>query len=223
MARTEEEARRVIAGRARLELELFGWRSGDAPGPKNQRIASRLCADAETRARQGGAHLAQVFSGAGHPAASKCLRISEAWEQNYRQGGYSRSLQETEDVPGWSGVFALYVCRAAGLRLSPWPLRSDIHPRPGGPMEWRMLPAPGEPLPGDIGLIDGIRAGGLGRHFVVVSVDGQEIHAIEGDARLDVRGGAVAGVIAATVRRRMELRPGQDCFLRAVWETVLQT
>jgi len=214
---TEAEARRMIAGRARLELELFGWRAGDTPSPKNQRIASRLCADAGTRARQGGAHLAQIFSGAGHPAASKCLRISEAWELNYRQGEFSRSRQETEDVPDWSGIFALYVCRGAGLRLSPWPLRSDIHPGLGGPLEWRMAPPAEQPLPGDIGVIDGIRAGGLSHHFIVVSLDGQDIRTIEGNAQ----GEAVAGVIAATVRRKIQLRRGRDCFLRAVWETVL--
>ena len=221
MAKTESEARRMVVDRARLELELFGWRASDAPGPKNQRIASRLCADAQKRARQGGAHLAQVFSGAGHPAASKCLRISEEWEINYRRGEFSRSRQQTEDVPDWSGVFALYVCRGAGLRLSPWPLRSEIHAPLGGPLEWTMLPPSEEARAGDIGLIDGMRPGGLGRHFIVLSAEGQDIRAIEGDAVGLVQGSPMPGVIAATVRRKMELRVGRDCFLRPIWPAVL--
>ena len=205
-------ARETIAKVALEQLAAFG-NYQPPPGPFNPRIAGAVLADRFTRARQGGMQLMAIFSVAGVPSASKCPTMSAEAEQMYASGTYSAEDRNLKDIPSWCGIFALYCCKMAGLKLSSWPLRWT----PGKPKatdEFRVLAPSEPPKKGDIGIkmmVDGRR---LNHHFVIVETDGNAIKSVDGNA------GGIQMILSKNYTKG-EIYASQGGFLRPIWERVL--
>lgn len=209
----EAAARKKITDWARLEYGLFGWQAQDSPNPLNPHIASQLCAEPLTRARQGGMHLAQIFATAGASAAA-CPTISAKAEKMYQSGHYTAQMQNSIDIPNWCGIFALYCYRLAGLNVSPWPLKINVVMKDPSKAEFRTLAVPKQqPLPGDIGVVDGMRANGKNHHFLVLEPGGPAFDTIEGNAG--------TGNIKQGYRKLSSFDPKNDYYLTPIWDRIL--
>jgi Putative peptidoglycan binding domain len=223
----EQQARDRIVAWAQFELSFFGWRAAvDAPGPLNLRIRSTVCADPASplRPRQGGIHLAQIFHGAGHPKAPSCLSISQAAETFYK-GKDDPTKQNQIDLPDWCGIFALHLYRMAGLKLRPWPLHNttmekNAELQPYVPQNGQLAKTIRK---GDIGVLDGIRAGGRNHHFVVTDVSDTAVTSVDGNATIEIGQGKTKQYLKGVIRtvKRHAFDPSNDYFLRPVWSRVL--
>lgn len=170
----EAAARKAIVGNALAQYNAFKW-AGQV-SPLNHRIAGKICCNPQTRARQGGLHITTIFTIAG-VNAQKCLTISEAAEAMY-QRKYSAKERNDTDIVSWCGIFAVYVYKISGLKISSWPLKYNV---PWGEQipdyEFEIVK---EPKPGDIGVVD--PRGGNNHHFIVLNFDGTTITSIDGNA-----------------------------------------
>jgi len=207
----ESAARETIAAVANENLRSFGGFD-----PKlhmgSAKIAGSLCANALTRARQGGVQLAAIFTVAGLASAAKCPTISVKAEQMY-QRNHTAEERNATDLPSWCGIFALYCCKIAGLKLSPWPLKWSIGKvQPSD--EFRLL-KPGEsPMKGDLGIKLIVGGKMLNHHFVVVDAQGASVSTVDGNA----------GMFQEIVSRNYttsEIYKSNGGFLRPIWERVL--
>lgn len=206
---TEDAARERIRQIALAELSTYGWNAGDKPNVNNPRIAAKLCADRTTRARQGGKHLTEIFTGAG-VNASRCPTISEQAEKMY-QRQYTASERNNTDIVSWCGIFSLYCHRMAGLKLSGWPLKYSVGGKVGANDEYRIKPANKPPKVGDIGVVEPT---GLNHHFVIVGVEGTTLQTVDGNS----------GLFSEIVGKTCTLSGVQGksgYFLEPIWERVL--
>lgn len=208
----ESAARSTIVNVALQQLKAFGGFEPPASLLKPA-IAGALCANPLTRARQGGAQLAAIFTAAGVSSASKCPMISVQAEQMY-QRVHTTAERNILDIPSWCGIFALYVLRVSGLRLSDWPLKwsiGSVQPKD----EFRLLGASEAPLPGDLGIK--LRSNGavINHHFVVVAAGGDTVSSVDGNV-----GGRQE--IQSRSYGRTEIRDSGGGFLRPIWERVLK-
>ncbi|MCC7234792.1 MAG: peptidoglycan-binding protein [Bryobacterales bacterium] len=207
----EMAARETIAAVANDQAAIFGGFD-----PKlhmgSAKIAGSLCANPATRARQGGLQLAAIFTVAGAASAAKCPSITVKAEQMYQRPHTSEERNQT-DLPSWCGIFALYCCKMAGLRLSPWPLRWT----PGKPKdsdEFRLL-LPGEqPMKGDLGIKMMVGGKKLNHHFVIVDSTGKSVSTVDGNA------GAYQQIVSRGYTT-VEIYQSNGGFLRPIWERVL--
>jgi hypothetical protein len=141
--------------------------------------------------------------------AGKCLTISKEAEAMY-QRAYTAQERNNTDIVSWCGIFALYVYKMAGLKMSSWPLRWA----PGSPKpehELRVLGPAERPKPGDIGIKEPFKGN---HHFVIVEVNGGQVKSIDGNCdplmQIDRR-----QYSASTIK-------GQGGgFLTPIWERVL--
>lgn len=208
----EAAARSTIVNVALQQLAAFGGFQPPA-SPLKPAIAGALCASPITRARQGGAQLAAIFTAAGVSSASKCPTISVQAEQMY-QRVHSTTERNILDIPSWCGIFALYVLRVSGLRLSDWPLKWSIGTvKPTD--EFRLLGASEAPLPGDLGIKLRQHGAVLNHHFVVVAAGGETVSSVDGNV-----GGRQE--IQSRSYTRAEIRDSGGGFLRPIWERVLK-
>jgi hypothetical protein len=208
----ESAARSTIVNVALQQLATFGGFQPPA-SPLKPAIAGALCANPITRARQGGAQLAAIFTAAGASSAGKCPTISVKAEQMY-QRVHTTAERNILDIPSWCGIFALYILRLSGLRLSSWPLRWSI----GGVQpddEFRLLGPSEAPLPGDIGIKLRHAGAVLNHHFVVVAASGETVSSVDGN----VGGRQEIQSRSYTCR---EIRDSGGGFLRPLWERVLK-
>jgi peptidoglycan hydrolase-like protein with peptidoglycan-binding domain len=207
----ESAARSTIVNVAMQQLEAFGGFQPPASLLKPA-IAGALCANALTRARQGGAQLAAIFTVAGVNSASKCPIISLQAEQMY-QRAHTTAERNILDIPSWCGIFALYCLRVSGLRMSDWPLRwsiGTVQPKD----QLRLLDASDAPMPGDIGIKLRHQGAVLNHHFVVIAAHGDTVSSVDGNV-----GGRQE--IQARSYTRKEIRDSGGGFLRPIWDRVL--
>lgn len=207
----ETAARSAIVNVALQQLQAFGGFQPPASLLKPA-IAGSLCANPLTRARQGGAQLAAIFTAAGVSSASKCPTISLKAEQMY-QRAHTTTERNILDIPSWCGIFALYVLRVSGLRLSDWPLRwsiGTVQPKD----EFRLLGASEAPLPGDLGIKLRHNGAVVNHHFVVVATGGDTVSSVDGNV-----GGRQE--IQSRSYTRQEIHSSGGGFLRPLWERVL--
>ena len=123
----EAAARERVADVANQFYQQLGWRIGtDQVGPNNLRIAANLCADENTRLRQGGVALSTIFSvcGVTSPPPMRCLTIDPTAVANYALGAEGRN---NWDIVSWCGIFALSIYRTVGLKMSCWPKQQVEH------------------------------------------------------------------------------------------------
>lgn len=208
----ESAARSTIVNVALQQLEAFGGFEPPASLLKPA-IAGSLCANPLTRARQGGAQLAAIFTAAGVSSASKCPMISVQAEQMY-QRAHTATERNILDIPSWCGIFALYVLRVSGLRLSDWPLRWSIGSVQAKD-EFRLLGATEAPLPGDLGIKLRHSGATINHHFVVVAAGGDTVSSVDGNV------GGRQEIQSRSYTRR-EIRDSGGGFLRPIWERVLK-
>jgi len=209
----ESKARETIATVARQQYETFGG-FDPAVHMGSVKIAGSLCANPATRARQGGAQLAAIFSVAGVTSASKCPFITVEAEKMY-QRNHSAEERNKIDIPSWCGIFALYCCKMAGLRLSPWPLRySLMGTKPGD--EFRLLTVGEKPMKGDIGIKLVVNGKKLNHHFVIVDAPetGSSFSTVDGNAGMRQE-------IVARSYTQSEIYKSNGGFLRVLWDRVL--
>jgi peptidoglycan hydrolase-like protein with peptidoglycan-binding domain len=109
-----DAARDRIVQIAELEWMNFGLRPADQIGPGNPRIWAHPCADKQSRLRQGGPHLSQLFGAAGANGAMGVFTISQETEKAYPGGNLIPPGE-----PQWCGIFCCAVYRMAGLKNSP--------------------------------------------------------------------------------------------------------
>lgn len=231
----EEGARRRIVQVAEGRLGMWGWPPGTPPPPQplSPKIAGSFCADESTRARQGGLALSLIFQMAGHGQASQCLTISKEAVAMYRRTHTAQERNDT-DLVSWCGLFCLAIHRWAGLRMSPWPLRIRellAPPQPGELpkiAEWRGT-TKADLRPGDVGLLSPINKGRNPHphHFLVRRIEGNTIHAIDGNA------GPVQSIVERTYTYQGTDASGfaliatpshgvEKCaFITPIWEQVL--
>ncbi|MBI4526873.1 MAG: peptidoglycan-binding protein [Deltaproteobacteria bacterium] len=223
----EEEARERIVQWAYFELLNFGWNPGiDTPGPLNQHIRSSICADPANpfRPRQGGLHLAQIFSSAGHFKAPACPWISVEAENVYK-GADNVAKQNQIDLPNWCGIFALHVYKMAGLQMPPWPIRNTTTGGNDAEMQSYVPPLTGFTKAirkGDIGVLDGYRSNGRNHHFIVVDVTDTAVKSVDGNAQYSPGAGNspyIKGIIREVTRASFDAKT--DYFLRPRWSKVL--
>lgn len=209
----ETGAGELIAKVALGQLQAYGNFQPPA-SLANPRIAGSLLADPVSRARQGGMQLAAIFSVAGHPAAQRCLTLSPQAEKMYAKGNYSAEERNNTDLPSWCGIFALYCCKMAGLKLSPWPLRWT----PGKPKatdEFRLLSVQDEPKKGDIGIKLIVNGKVLNHHFVVTEVSGAQVASVDGNS-------GSHQFITSRSYSRQEIYQAKGGFIRPIWDRVLK-
>lgn len=186
----ERATRRRIVAIAQATLAAWGWSDTQTATPPKAgpQIALRHMKDAATRERHGGWSLGMIFQIAGADDAARCLRIppdyavGEMWAKTGKGAHYPRTLAAEEkwysdhrnnDVVNYCGIFALYVSRLAGVRLSDW--------RVGGiSANTGMKPVPPKDArPGDVGLMS---PSGRNHHFIVIERKGDMIESIDGNA-----------------------------------------
>jgi hypothetical protein len=173
----EQAARQRIVENARKIHAMYHWGPSFQTGPGNPRIAGVLLADPVTRLRQGGPALASIFTVAGVNAA-KCLTLSVQAEKMY-QRIHTATERNTIDIVSWCGIFALYVYKISGLKMSPWPLRYLQG------KDKDELAVVTKPQPGDIGVVDARGSGKIrNHHFIVTDVQGSIVKSIDGNAGL---------------------------------------
>jgi peptidoglycan hydrolase-like protein with peptidoglycan-binding domain len=206
---SEDAARERIRQIALAELSTYGWGPSEKPGLQNPRIAAKICADKATRARQGGKHLTEIFTGAGVSAA-RCPTISVEAEKMY-QRSYTAAERNNVDIVSWCGIFSLYCHKMACLRVSGWPLKYTIGGKTGANDEYRIKPANKPPKVGDIGVVEPT---GLNHHFVVVGVEGTTIQTVDGNS------GWYSEIIGKTITLS-GVQSKSGYFLEPIWERVL--
>jgi peptidoglycan hydrolase-like protein with peptidoglycan-binding domain len=226
----EDEARKKIVALARAALLMVGWPddSPGPPGPGSLAIAGRFGVgpplDARgTQLRQGGQALSTIFQFAGHPNAPQAQVITQAARTMYATNSEPPAkVRNSTDIPSWCGVFALYVYRALGLKVSPWPLRVGTPAQAAA--EFRSVP-PAQVKPGDIGVYDPVD-GGHNHHFLVVEKNGSTLKTIDGNAGVyqsivsrtyTVAGGMTNGFFNLQTDRGMK----QAAFFQALWGKIL--
>jgi hypothetical protein len=202
----ELAARKRIVDNGKRMYSLHHWGPGFKPSPGNPRIAGKLVANSTTRLRQGGPALATIFTVAGVGAA-KCLTLSLQAEQMY-QRNYTAQERNIIDIISWCGIFALYVYKISGLKMSSWPLRY---------MQGKdrdELAVTTKPQIGDIGIVDARGPGKItNHHFIVTDVQGGVVKSIDGNAGLlmeIVQSQHIIQKVAAT-----------GGFLSPIWSKVL--
>lgn len=201
----EEAGRKAVVDRALTQFMAFRWNGNVSPA--NPRIAGKLCADPLTRARQGGAHINEIFTLAGMNA-QRCLKISKEAELMY-QGPFSPHDRNNKDIVSWCGIFAVYVYKIARLNVSNWPLKYSL--------PWENEKASDEfrivqhPQPGDIGIVDPV--GGNNHHFVIVDINGSQVISIDGNAGMLME-------IVKTTYTMQQIKNRQGYFLSAIWDRV---
>jgi peptidoglycan hydrolase-like protein with peptidoglycan-binding domain len=204
----QNAARDRIVATAQSLYNGLRWFDGAPPDPTSPRIAGVYCADSTTRARQGGVSLMTIFTVAGGPEPMKCLTISEPAHAMYQQKPPApASTRNTLDIVSWCGIFALYVYKQAGLKMSAWPLRYDTVYDD----ELDILQPRQAPQRGDIGVVD---PGNYNHHFIVIDCDGSTITSIDGNA----------GVFQEVVQHKYTVagvRQGGGYFLTPMWDVVL--
>lgn len=207
----EAQARQRILAIVQAQYTALRWLPSSRPGLGNPRIAGKLCANPNTRARQGGLQLAAIFSAAGAPSAAKCLTLSRQAEAMY-QRAYTAKERNQTDIVSWCGIFALYVYKMAGLKMSSWPLRWAPGP-PKPEHELRVLGPSEAPKPGDIGIKDPAKGN---HHFVAVEVNGGQVKSIDGNCdplmQIDRRQYTIGTI-----------KSHGGGFLTPIWERVLAT
>jgi len=206
----EMAARQRIVATANLLNEQFKW--DGKISETNPRIAGKYCCNPKTRLRQGGAQLTAIFSIAGVANAQKCLTISREAELMY-QRKYTARERNAKDIVSWCGIFAAYVYKIAGLKISGWPLKYylfSVKPED----QLRVLGGKEIPKIGDIGVIDA--RGGRNHHFVIVGISNSLITSVDGNAGLymeivkKINGYTVDGV-----------KKHDGYFLTPIWDRVL--
>ena len=181
----EAAARKRVVNIAHKCYQELGWRIGvDQTGPTNRRIAAHLCADANTRARQGGIALSAIFAGCGAPGAMKCLTITPAAEQNYRKNPIIR------DIDSWCAIFVMYLYRAAGLKIADWNTQKHQQYK----VDFDYVASADQVRPGDMGIHEWHK---LNHHFLVVDIKGDTLTSVDGNSKPD----HVAGYCQTIVRR----------------------
>lgn len=200
-----------IVAVALQEYQAFGWFGNTSFNPLNPRIAGKRCSDPASRKRQGGEHLREIFAATGAPGSDRCLTLSQKAEAMYGRS-YSASERNNTDIVSWCGIFALYCCKQAGLRLSNWPLKYSIG-KPKATDEFR-LRAPSEaPEPGDIGIIHPMKEN---HHFVITQVSGNSLSSIDGNSGMLMEITQKTG--GYTVQ---QVRASGGGFITPIWERVL--
>ena len=247
---SEAAARERIRQTAENSLALYGWNGLLPKNPKTRgidpaalranplRIAAAYCSDSKSpmRPRAGGASLALIFQGAGGTKAAQtqlCMTISPTVEAQYQApaGPAKTAFLNQSDIGSWCGVFATFVCRLSGLKLSGWPLRTNMGAADAisAAHEFQKIDITDEVRVGDLGIYD---ASGSNHHFIVVDVAGDTIATIDGNV-----GDPDPNVIApwsSVIARRSYTRMGPrtlksmrgstsaNCyFMRPVWRNVL--
>ncbi len=225
----EEAAREMIVNNARNHLASWGGKwdpAVDKLGPTNPKVAGKLCANEQTRARQGGAQISTIFSVAGHKQAIRCLTISKAAVEMYtREGGYAASERNNTDIVSWCGIFALYIYKISGLKKMPaWDDLKvfGVSSEKGKLLtkEKCSLTTTAKPQRGDIGVIgarevkdkDGkvIIKMGQNHHFIVTDVKESSVDSIDGNA------GALMEIISNTYTISDVMKTGG--FYTPIWE-----
>ena len=216
----EAAARRRIVQVAEQCYLQYGWRSSDRIGPDNWRIAANRIArpsDDLQGIRQGGLALATIFSLAGvaKPAPHKLLTLTTKAESNYEKGLPGRNQW---DIISWCGIFALYTCKCAGLRLSPWPLK--IAPYATSP-EFRQVTSAAEVKRGDIGICD-FRPNRPNHHFIVTDVNDDLITSIEGNMMHEIAKQKYQTIIKQSSYRVSRIMQDPfSCFITPIWGNTL--
>ena len=108
----------------------------------------------------------------------------------------------------WCGIFALYVCKLSGLKMSPWPLK---YLKGDGIDE---LSVSAKPRTGDIGIVDARNTNRLtNHHFIVTDVQGGVVKSIDGNA----------GMLMEIVQNQHSISKVNSTggFLSPVWSKVL--
>ena len=202
----ELEARKRIVANARMMYQMYHWGPNFQTGPGNPRIAGKLLADSTTRLRQGGPILASIFTVAGANSA-KCMTLSPQAQAMY-QRPYTASERNAIDIVSWCGIFALYIYKISGLKMSPWPLR---YLKGKGQDE---LTVSTKPQVGDIGVVDARGSGKLlNHHFIVTEVQDGVVKSVDGNA----------GMLMEIVQSQHSVQKvtATGGFLSPVWSKVM--
>lgn len=213
----EAAARKRIVATATQFQQVHGWRPNGVVGATNPRIAANKCADASTRARQGGAALSTIWSvaGVGSPPPQRCLTISPVAETNYASGANGRNQW---DLPSWCGIFALAMYKLSGLKMSSWPLKHTVN---SSSPELRPVMSPAQVRPGDLGIFD-FRPGHTNHHFLVVGVSGDRVESVEGNVTF---GPGTQGFQTVVQRSKFGVKQifsdPFSAFVSPIWERVI--
>ena len=144
------------------------------------------------------------------------MRISEDAESRYTldrmHPRYYPNWRNNEDIVSWCGIFALYIYKTSGLKMSSWPLRypgagSGIQPT----HELRPLKANESPQIGDLGILHTAE----NHHFIVVDVDGDQLQTVEGNSDWRFQ------TIVRNHRTALAVRQTPGSFLRPIWDKVI--
>jgi len=203
----EMAARNRIVQNAKMMYSMYHWGPSFKPGPGNPRIAGKLVANPTTRLRQGGPILASIFTVAGVNSA-KCLTLSKQAEAMY-QRTYTPQERNNIDIVSWCGIFALYVYKLSGLKMSPWPLKYLKGPK------LDELKVTTKPKIGDIGVVDARNTSSLrNHHFIVTDVHASSVQSIDGNA----------GMLMEIVSQHHNIQKVNTTggFLSPIWSKVLK-
>lgn len=207
-----------IALAAEVMFQTYGWIGGlpYAGEPLNPRIAARYCAEPISRLRQGGVILAQIFAVANVGSSQSVMKISADAEQRYTldktHPKYFPNWRNSLDIVSWCGIFALFVYKNCGLRMSNWPLRYPIGLQNLNPShEFRPLAAGEQPEKGDLGILQTAE----NHHFLIVKTNGSQLTTIDGNSDFRFQ------TITRNSRTVATVRATPGAFLRPIWEKVL--
>lgn len=203
----EAAARKRVVDIAQKCYQDLGWRVGvDQAGPINRRIAAHLCADENTRLRQGGVALSAIFAGCGAPGAMKCLTITPDAVQNYRKNPVIR------DIDSWCAIFVMYLYRAAGLKISDWNTQKKQHYQ----VDFDHVASAAKVRPGDMGIHEWNR---LNHHFLVVDIKGDTITSVDGNSKPDNEPGYCQTIVRRNKFGLRQIMEGkQSAFVTPKWQ-----
>lgn len=248
----EDAARQRISAVAWQWYVSHGWAVTDpghtlnTVGTTNPRILAKVAAGPTGRTgehwRQGGQALTTLYRLAGANNPGRCVTIRDkVWEEYGRPGpnqAEGAGPISNNDIGSWCGIFANAVYRLAGLKTQNWhragesegglksPRNSSGTNKAGQVMVPDFLARPASYVPkvGDVGVLDGVRRGGLNHHVVVVYVhpDGDGIKTVEGNASHNPHGLGFSEVVFRTRSlRSIRSDRANNYWLTPVWEQIL--
>ena len=201
----------------------YGWQKPlpYKPEPLNPRIAARWCADSNSRLRQGGVILAQIFAIAGG-SLTGVATISRDAERRYieakQHSDYFPNWRNDKDIVSWCGLFVLYIYKMSGLKMESWPLR---YPQPAKGEKFdpkqhdlRPLSVTEKPQPGDMAILHTAE----NHHLVITDIQGSQLTTIEGNS--DWR---FQTIVRKTTRTIQSVQRAPGSFLRPEWSKVLKS
>jgi hypothetical protein len=218
---TIEAAQDRIVSAANAMHSTFGWNLPlpYVPQPGNPRIAARYCAEPASRLRQGGVMLGQIFAVAGAPTPLQTVfQITQDAESRYtldkKHPNYFPNWRNNLDIVSWCGIFALFVYKNSGLKMSPWPLKYPVGKQAHNDSHELRVLGPGEaPQKGDLGILQTAE----NHHFLIVDVKGSQLTTIDGNSDWRFQ------TITKNARTISAVRSTPGAFLRPVWEKVLRS